>query len=768
MASNPFLFFPMEPGGSSSTAVGRDPGQPFLQQTAVLYVPPLRIVAPPGVPPFLPHSFDPLTVFNGLHPELFAPQPSTTYGDQFNTPSSSGFDHPRGASGFDNFPSSAVGCGDRYGNGNYASHSNQGHDNFGNNGDQVHESPNAKQKAKQKGKQRSAAPENGNPAFNYNTQMSGGKPGKAKASAVRDFPFGCFKNTGAPDSHAEVSKNSPSNEHSVDEIPASTTNKRGREYKVKRSAATKRPATDGFSSAHIPPHRAVINILRLYDALRRSLMLEEERKNIDANKGGRPDLNAGSVINARSLAVNRTQKVVGPVPGIEVGDQFYFRMEICCVGLHGPIQAGIEYITAKESEHKTPVAISIISSGGYDAKDDGEELVYTGQGGKSALDSKPIEDQKLERGNLAMEGSMKHRVPVRVTRGIKDSASPSGKAYTYDGLYMVEECWTEKGKFGFEEFRFRLRRCPGQPELGSTLLKLSNTLKYKPGEREGLRLPDIANGKEGLPVCVVNSVDSVQCPPPFDYSTSLHYPHEVSYYQQFGRAQGCDCEGVCSPSQACSCFVENKSVFAYLSDGILVRERGVIYECGSNCRCSFGCKNRLSQRALKFRLEVFKTEDRGWGLRSWDTIPAGSFICEYTGKLVQKASSLQTRDFALDLRRLPKSNPCWGDVSRFLDNHAAQVASSIPRPDLIIDSSQTGNAARFINHCCSPNVLVQCVFRDHQDTKRPHIMLFAMDNIPPFRELTIDYGSDLPTSDYQVPGKQCLCKSKECKGTFYQ
>lgn len=490
-------------------------------------------------------------------------------------------------------------------------------------------------------------------------------------------------------------------------------------------------------------------------------MLEEEMKG--AGKGSRPDLNAGSVMNDKGLTVNRSGKVVGPVPGVEVGDTFYFRMEICCIGMHGPIQAGIEYLTAKESKWDTPVAISVISSGGYDARDDGEELIYTGQGGKSALDNKSHEDQKLERGNLAMEGSMKHHLPVRVTRGVKDAASPSGKTYIYDGLYEVEQSWSEKGKFGFEEFKFRLRRLPGQPGLGSAVLQLSNQLKYKPATRNGLRIADLSNGKEGVPVCVVNSVDDEHSPAPFEYSTSVQYPNETSQ-----QSEGCDCRGVCSASQSCSCFTRNKNAFAYLNSGVLVKERGLIYECGSNCKCPLSCRKRLTQRATKYRLEVFKTEDKGWGLRSWDTIAAGSFICEYTGRLVHNTDlQQQTSDYVLDLRRLPKNNPQWGDVSKFVGSQASQAGHDVTRPELIIDSSQTGNVARFINHSCSPNLLVQCVVRGHQDTRWSRVMLFAMDNIPPFRELTIDYGSELPASDLGMQFKPCLCRSEECRGKFW-
>ena len=34
-----------------------------------------------------------------------------------------------------------------------------------------------------------------------------------------------------------------------------------------------------------------------------------------------------------------------------------------------------------------------------------------------------------------------------------------------------------------------------------------------------------------------------------------------------------------------------------------------------------------------YRLEVFNTGLKGWGLRSWDVIPAGAFVIEYTGQI---------------------------------------------------------------------------------------------------------------------------------------
>lgn len=54
---------------------------------------------------------------------------------------------------------------------------------------------------------------------------------------------------------------------------------------------------------------------------------------------------------------------------------------------------------------KLPVAVAIVISGMYeDDLDNAEDVVYTGQGGHNLTGNKrQIQDQKLERGNLALK-----------------------------------------------------------------------------------------------------------------------------------------------------------------------------------------------------------------------------------------------------------------------------------------------------------------------------------------------------------------------------
>ncbi|RLM61005.1 hypothetical protein C2845_PM14G10620 [Panicum miliaceum] len=86
--------------------------------------------------------------------------------------------------------------------------------------------------------------------------------------------------------------------------------------------------------------------------------------------------------------------VVGDVPGVEVGDEFLYRVELALVGLHRPYQGGID---TTRDETGVLIAISVVASGGYpDELSCTGELIYTGCGGKDGG------DQKLGHGNLCL------------------------------------------------------------------------------------------------------------------------------------------------------------------------------------------------------------------------------------------------------------------------------------------------------------------------------------------------------------------------------
>ncbi|PRQ45687.1 putative histone-lysine N-methyltransferase [Rosa chinensis] len=73
--------------------------------------------------------------------------------------------------------------------------------------------------------------------------------------------------------------------------------------------------------------------LMCYDLLRRKIsQIKEMKEGIPGvSRTGRSDLRAGTLFMNKGVRTN-AQKRIGTVPGVEVGDIFFFRMELCLVG----------------------------------------------------------------------------------------------------------------------------------------------------------------------------------------------------------------------------------------------------------------------------------------------------------------------------------------------------------------------------------------------------------------------------------------------------
>lgn len=166
-------------------------------------------------------------------------------------------------------------------------------------------------------------------------------------------------------------------------------------------------------------------------------------------------------------------RIFGHIEGQPPGTWFASRADLHEAGVHRPTQAGI---SGSEKEG----ADSIVLSGGYeDDEDHGEWILYTGQGGRDSVSGVQVEDQLLNRGNLALAKSCLLGLPVRVIRGYgSDSSWAPDEGYSYDGLYRVEEYWRHLGERGHYVWRYRLRRI--DDEQGS----------YFAEEQEEYQLPE--------------------------------------------------------------------------------------------------------------------------------------------------------------------------------------------------------------------------------------------------------------------------------------
>lgn len=490
-------------------------------------------------------------------------------------------------------------------------------------------------------------------------------------------------------------------------------------------------------------YREIVRRARMiFDSISVSSVLDDDRNLAGGTfeRRTRGDTKAASLMRECGLWLNRDKRIVGAIPGIEIGDVFFFRMELCVLGLHGQVQAGIDYLPSNRSSNGEPVATSIIVSGGYeDDEDSGYVVNYTGHGGQDK-NGRQCAHQKLEGGNLALERSMHYEVEVRVIRGFRYGGTNSGKIYVYDGLYKVVETWFDVGKSGFGVYKFKLVRIENQPEMGSAMLKMAQMLKTRPLDvrPRGYLCLDISAKKEEMPVLLFNDIDNDQDPLHHQYLVRTVIPQ---YVYQVGNNSGCECISGCSFD--CLCIMKNGGEFPYDNKGMLIRGKPLVFECGPQCRCPPTCRNRVTQKGVASRFEVFRSRETGWGVRSLDLIQAGAFICEYAGVVLTRDQAQvvsMVGDTLVYPSRFAERWAEWGDLSQIYSDYVRPSYPAIPPLDFAMDVSSMRNVACYISHSNSPNVFAQFVLFDHNNVMFPRTMLFAMENIPPLRELSLDYG----------------------------
>jgi hypothetical protein len=130
-----------------------------------------------------------------------------------------------------------------------------------------------------------------------------------------------------------------------------------------------------------------------------------------------------------------------------------------------------------------------------------------------------------------------------------------------------------------------------------------------------------------------------------------------------------------------------------------------------------------------YRLELRDSAIHGRGCYAGEPIPAGAFIIEYTGERISAEEAYR--------READPDRP--GIYTFWTGDEGA------------IDGYRGGNAARFINHCCTPN----CDYR----IENRRVLIYAARPIAAGEELFIDY-SFSPEGE-RVP---CSCGSPACRG----
>lgn len=167
----------------------------------------------------------------------------------------------------------------------------------------------------------------------------------------------------------------------------------------------------------------------------------------------------------------------------------------------------------------------------------------------------------------------------------------------------------------------------------------------------------------------------------------------------------------------CDCFMTQSEIDRdELGCGDDCLNRMLLIECGSKCSVGDRCSNRRFQRHENADCTILKTEKKGYGLFAQSFIPAGVFVMEYVGEV------LNSKQFE------KRAN----DYSKQMNAHYYFMAL---RNDCIIDATKKGNVSRFINHSCEPNAETQ----KWTVNGELRIGFFSSKSIMPDEEITFDY-----------------------------
>uniref|UniRef100_A0A8C5K7W8 Histone-lysine N-methyltransferase, H3 lysine-36 specific n=1 Tax=Jaculus jaculus TaxID=51337 RepID=A0A8C5K7W8_JACJA len=185
----------------------------------------------------------------------------------------------------------------------------------------------------------------------------------------------------------------------------------------------------------------------------------------------------------------------------------------------------------------------------------------------------------------------------------------------------------------------------------------------------------------------------------------------------------------------CNCKATDENPCGIDSECI---NRMLLYECHPTvCPAGARCQNQCFSKRQYPEVEIFRTLQRGWGLRTKTDIKKGEFVNEYVGELIDEEECRARIRYAQE-----------HDITNFymltLDK------------DRIIDAGPKGNYARFMNHCCQPNCETQ-KWSVNGDTR---VGLFALSDIKAGTELTFNYNLECLGNGKTV----CKCGAPNCSG----
>lgn len=168
--------------------------------------------------------------------------------------------------------------------------------------------------------------------------------------------------------------------------------------------------------------------------------------------------------------------------------------------------------------------------------------------------------------------------------------------------------------------------------------------------------------------------------------------------------------------------------------------RSMFIECDVSI-CGKTCTNTAIQTGglLNKDVEKFKTEQKGYGVRTKKDIVKKTLILEYTGEVL----FLET--FRQRMQSIYKND----------QHHYCLELSG----GLVLDGHRMGSLCRFVNHSCKPNCGMAKIYVDGL----PRMILQAEEDVEAGSELTYDYKFD---NFEDMTPQQCFCGADTCRGTL--
>ncbi|KAL0962530.1 hypothetical protein UPYG_G00341290 [Umbra pygmaea] len=223
-----------------------------------------------------------------------------------------------------------------------------------------------------------------------------------------------------------------------------------------------------------------------------------------------------------------------------------------------------------------------------------------------------------------------------------------------------------------------------------SLTKAHQAIPYK------INIPDLTLGRENQPLSCINEINSIR-PVSVIYNKDRVATNGVSLNTSSDFLVGCDCTDGCKDRSSCSCHQLTIQATAlspggpedinagYVHKRLQKRLNTGIYECNALCRCDPRmCSNRVVQHGLQVRLQLFMTIGKSWGVRCLDDIAKGTFICTYTGRIVNKKSlTTEANVYMVNLNHIEGAEDKEGYESE------AHISEESGTEEQIEDSSET-------------------------------------------------------------------------------